>query len=40
LRFHSQGIFTQYEPLRALSDIAADILTLGKETDGLLKEII
>jgi type I restriction enzyme M protein len=32
--------FYQYEPLRALSDIANDILTLEKETDGLLKEII
>lgn len=32
--------FYQYEPLRSLSDIANDILTLEKETDGLLKEII
>ena len=32
--------FYQYEPLRALSDIANDILALEKETDGLLKEII
>ena len=32
--------FYQYEPLRALSDIANDILALEKEKDGLLKEII
>ena len=32
--------FYQYQPLRALSDIAADILLLEQETDGLLKEII
>jgi type I restriction enzyme M protein len=32
--------FYQYEGLRALSDIAKDIVLLEKETDGLLKEII
>ncbi|KEZ93516.1 N-6 DNA methylase [Nonlabens ulvanivorans] len=32
--------FYQYKALRPLNDIAADILTLENETDGLLKEII
>jgi type I restriction enzyme M protein len=32
--------FYQYEGLRSLSAIAADILLLEQETDGLLKEII
>jgi type I restriction enzyme M protein len=32
--------FYQYEGLRSLTDIAADILKLEEETDGLLKEII
>ena len=32
--------FYQYEGLRPLSEIAADILKLEQETDGLLKEII
>ena len=32
--------FYQYEGLRPLKDIAADILLLEQETDGLLKEII
>jgi len=32
--------FYQYESLRSLQDIAADILALENETDGLLKEII
>ena len=32
--------FYQYEGLRSLQDIAADILALERETDGLLKEII
>ena len=32
--------FYQYEGLRYLTDIAADILKLEEETDGLLKEII
>lgn len=32
--------FYKYEGLRSLSEIAADILQLEKETDGLLKEII
>ena len=32
--------FYQYEGLRTLKDIAADILILEQETDGLLKEII
>lgn len=32
--------FYQYEGLRTLKDIAADILILEEETDGLLKEII
>ena len=32
--------FYQYEPLRALSDIANEMLALEKENDGLLKEII
>jgi type I restriction enzyme M protein len=32
--------FYQYQPLRSLDAIAADILQLEKETDGLLKEIV
>jgi type I restriction enzyme M protein len=32
--------FYQYEPMRQLSEIAADIMLLEQETDGLLKEII
>lgn len=32
--------FYQYQPLRALNTIAADILKLEQETDGLLKEIV
>lgn len=32
--------FYQYQALRSLSEIAADILKLEQETDGLLKEII
>mgnify|MGYP003615678325 FL=1 len=32
--------FYQYEGLRTLKDIAADIVKLEEETDGLLKEII
>lgn len=32
--------FYKYEGLRSLSDIAADILKLEQETDGLLKKII
>jgi len=32
--------FYKYQPLRPLKDIAADILALEKETEGLLKEII
>jgi len=32
--------FYQYEGLRSLKEIAADILLLEQETDGLLKEII
>lgn len=32
--------FYQYQPLRSLTEIAADILQLEKETDGLLKEIV
>jgi type I restriction enzyme M protein len=32
--------FHQYEGVRSLKDIAADILLLEQETDGLLKEII
>lgn len=32
--------FYKYEDLRSLSAIAADILKLEQETDGLLKEII
>lgn len=32
--------FYQYKGLRSLKDIAADILLLEQETDGLLKEII
>lgn len=32
--------FYQYQPLRSLAEIAADILQLEQETDGLLKEIV
>lgn len=32
--------FYQYQPLRSLDVIAADILLLEQETDGLLKEIV
>ncbi len=32
--------FYQYQPLRSLDAIAADILLLEQETDGLLKEIV
>lgn len=32
--------FYQYQPLRSLKEIAADILELERETDGLLKEIV
>ncbi len=32
--------FYQYQPLRSLDAIAADILQLEQETDGLLKEIV
>ncbi len=32
--------FYKYKPLRPLSDIKADILTLENETEGLLKEIL
>lgn len=32
--------FYQYQPLRSLDEIAADIMQLEKETDGLLKEIV
>ena len=32
--------FYQYQPLRSLQDIAADILKLEQETNGLLKEIV
>ena len=32
--------FYKYEGLRSLQEIAADILVLEQETDGLLKEII
>lgn len=32
--------FYQYQPLRSLDAIAADILQLERETDGLLKEIV
>jgi type I restriction enzyme M protein len=32
--------FYQYEPLRALSDIAKDILAMEQETENLLKEIV
>lgn len=32
--------FYQYQPLRSLSEIAAEILQLERETDGLLKEIV
>lgn len=32
--------FYQYQPLRLLSDIAADILALEHETENLLKEIV
>ncbi len=33
-------IFYQYQPLRELADITANILALEAETDGLIKEII
>jgi len=33
-------IFYQYQPLRSVAEIAAEIVQLEKETDGLLKEII
>jgi type I restriction enzyme M protein len=32
--------FYKYQPLRSLEDIAADILALEKDTEGLLKEIV
>ncbi|MCO6498245.1 MAG: N-6 DNA methylase, partial [Chitinophagaceae bacterium] len=32
--------FYQYQPLRSLAEIAADIKQLEQETDGLLKEIV
>ncbi len=32
--------FYQYQPLRSLEEIAADIMQLEKETDGLLKVIV
>lgn len=32
--------FYQYEPMRQLNEISADIMLLEQETDGLLKEII
>lgn len=32
--------FYQYQPLRSLDEIAADIMQLEQETDGLLKEIV
>lgn len=32
--------FYQYQPLRSLDEIAAEILLLEQETDGLLKEIV
>ncbi len=32
--------FYKYQPLRSLDEIAADIMQLEKETDGLLKEIV
>jgi type I restriction enzyme M protein len=32
--------FYKYQPLRSLNEIKADILTLEKETEGLLKEIL
>jgi len=32
--------FYKYTPLRSLKDIKKDILTLEKETEGLLKEIL
>jgi type I restriction enzyme M protein len=38
IAFHKY--FYKYEGLRALKDIAKDIMTLEQETDGLLKEII
>jgi type I restriction enzyme M protein len=33
-------IFYQYQPLRSVEEVAADILRLEVETDGLLKEIV
>ncbi len=33
-------VFYQYQPLRSVSEITADILAIEKETDGLLEEII
>ena len=32
--------YYEFKPLRALSDIKADILALEKETDGLIQEVI
>ena len=32
--------FYQYQPLRPLAEIKADILALEAETEGLLKEIL
>ncbi|MFH6965835.1 N-6 DNA methylase [Flavobacterium sp. FlaQc-28] len=32
--------FYQYKPLRSLEEIRNDILAIGQETDGLLKEVI
>lgn len=32
-------IFYQYQPLRSVLEITADILKLEEETEGLLKEI-
>jgi type I restriction enzyme M protein len=32
--------FYKFKPLRSLEEIAADILALEKETDGVLKQII
>ena len=32
--------FYKYQPLRPLKEITADILTLEKETEGLLKDIL
>lgn len=32
--------FYQYKPLRSLSEIRSDILTLERETEGLLKEVL